>query len=113
MSMEFSAVLIVGVTSSEIVSTTDTASSIGGKEIGEIPTEYIMEAGLEFARDAVTEEDVYGRIIEITGDQYGPEAAYKRVDIAEVETAKVEVKEIFRALSVDAEPRLLLVLQAV
>jgi hypothetical protein len=113
MSITFSAVLIVGVPSSEIVSTTDTACFIGGKEIAEIPTIYMMEAGLEFARDAVTEEDVYGRIIEITGDQYGPEAAYKRVDIAEIETARVEVKEILRKLRVDAEPRLLLVLQAV
>lgn len=109
MSIEFSAVLIVGIPGSEIVNRTDTASFIGGKEIEESPSEYIMEAGLEFAHCEFTEEDVYGRVVGITGF----ETPWTDIDVAEIETAKVEVKEIFRTLRVDAEPRLLLVLQAV
>jgi hypothetical protein len=109
MSIEFTAVLIVGVPSSEIVTRTDVGCFIGSKEIGEIPTEYIMEAGLEFARCDSTEEDVYGKVVGITDS----ETPCANVDLAEAEAARIKVKEIFRTLRVDAEPRLLLVLQAV
>ena len=70
----------------------------------------MMDAGLEFVDCAASDNIVYGKIVEMTGNQYDDESDIAEVTPANMELAKQHVMLILRKLGINIEPKAFLVL---
>jgi hypothetical protein len=127
MNSEFIAVLIVGLTYKEVVYEipiakdvaledrgvfpeigfdTQAVYRVGHEEIDTHPTEYLANESVDFVRDIFTDQDIYGRIIQVADVA----THIQEIRPVEIAWAKAEITKVFKYLGIQGKPRVMLVL---